>query len=858
MSMKLFRRWFRSAQPTPKQYRKRRVMVEALEDRLCPSRSGILISLQPIGQTVAINGQATLKAAAVGNPTPTVQWQVSTDNGSTFTDITGATQDNLVFTAPATPGVDFVRAVFSNSVGSIDTRAVPITIDVPPTVTTNPVSQEIDTGNTVTFTAAAMGTPTPSVVWQVSHNQGATFNNIPFADLDTFTFATKNGQNGDEFRALFKNPVGQAFTTAATLTVDFAPAVTTQPVSQTVDTGSSVTLTAAASGSPTPTIAWEVSTDHGLTYTVIPGATADTYTFTASSTPSSALYRAQFTNTLGTATSRAASVTAGTPPTVTIQPSSQTVNAGNPVTFTAAASGTPAPHVQWQISSDGGVSFHNIPLATTDTLTFTARAYQNGDEIHAIFFNGVGSVSTTDVTLTVDYLVQPPPPNTQTVATGSQVTLTATASGNPTPTVQWQISTDHGKTFTDIPGATSFTYVFTAPSTPGVEWFQAVFTNPIGTTTSPLFTVIVDAPPVVTTNPVSETVNAGGTATFTAAATGTPAPHVQWQISRDGGTTYHNIPLATTDTLTFTAWAYQNGDEVRGVFTNGGGQAFTTAALLTVDFGPRITTQPLNQTVAVSSQVTLSAAANANPTPTVAWEVSTDGGHNYTFITGATSDTYTFTAPATPGVAYYRAVFTNSTGTNVTRAARVMAELAPTVTSNPLSQTVNTGDTVTFTAAGTSANRVQWQVSHDQGATFSNIPFADTDTLTFAAKSGENGDEFRAVFTNAVGQAFTSAATLTVDFGPRVTLQPVNEKVQVGSQVTLTAAASGSPTPNVQWKVSTDGGATYTTIPGANADTYTFTASATPGVAFYKAVFTNALGTVTSRAARVKVVAPVV
>src|SRR5204863_392023 len=43
-------------------------------------------------------------------------------------------------------------------------------------------------------------------------------------------------------------------------------------------------------------------------------------------------------------------------PVVTLNPSSQTVCPGN-VSFSAAASGSPAPAVQWQVSTDGGVTF---------------------------------------------------------------------------------------------------------------------------------------------------------------------------------------------------------------------------------------------------------------------------------------------------------------------------------------------------------------------------------------------------------------------------------------------------------------------------------------------------------------------
>ena len=75
-----------------------------------------------------------------------------------------------------------------------------------------------------------------------------------------------------------------------------------------------------------------------------------------------------------------------------------------------------------------------------------------------------------------------------------------------------------------------------------------------------------------------------------------------------------------------------------------------------------------------------------------------------------------------------------------------------------------------------------------------------------------NGYEYEAVFTNAAGTATTTAATLTVQTAPSVTANPTNQTVNAGGTATFTAAASGNPTPSVQWEVSTDSGfTTFTT-----------------------------------------------
>src|SRR5262249_54040398 len=85
-----------------------------------------------------------------------------------------------------------------------------------------------------------------------------------------------------------------------------APGGSTTPANLTVTAGQTASFTAAASGSPTPTVQWQVSTDGGATFTDVPGATAGTLSFTAALADNSKQFHAVFTNTAGTATSTAA------------------------------------------------------------------------------------------------------------------------------------------------------------------------------------------------------------------------------------------------------------------------------------------------------------------------------------------------------------------------------------------------------------------------------------------------------------------------------------------------------------------------------------------------------------------------
>jgi serpin B len=91
----------------------------------------------------------------------------------------------------------------------------------------------------------------------------------------------------------------------------------------------------------------------------------------------------------------------------------------------------------------------------------------------------------------------------------------------------------------------------------------------------------------------------------------------------------------------------------------------------------------------------------------------------------------------------------------------------------------------------------------------------------------------------------------------QVTLQPASTTVAPGSAATFTAAASGYPTPAIQWQLSTNGGKTVTDSLGATGtDTLTFTAATSQNGNEYRAEFINTLGNVATKPATLHVIAP--
>jgi alpha-tubulin suppressor-like RCC1 family protein len=365
--------------------------------------------------------------------------------------------------------------------------------------------------------------------------------------------------------------------------------------------------------------------------------------------------------------------------------------------------------------------------------------------------------------------------------------------------------------------------------------------------------------PLVTKQPVSVTVEEGQPASFVTTASGTPTPTVQWEVSTNGGTTFTPIGEATATTLTIASTtASESGDLLRAVYTNVAGKATSKAATLTVHKAPAVTKQAASITVEEGQNAVFEATASGSPAPTVKWETSANGGTTWTAVAGGTSDQLTIVSAKTSISGHqYRATFTNVAGKATSEAATLTVQKAPSVTKQPASLTVDAGQGATFeaTASGFPAPTVQWEVSTDGGGTWSAVAGATATQLTIASTvTSEDGNEYRAAFTNAAGSVTSTTATLTVHAPPVVTQQPEGTTIEVGASAVFEAAASGFPTPTVQWEVSTNSGSTWSVISGATSNQLTIeNAQASQSWYQYRATFTNAGGNATSNAAMLTV-----
>src|SRR5213593_2259631 len=352
-------------------------------------------------------------------------------------------------------------------------------------------------------------------------------------------------------------------------------------------------------------------------------------------------------------------VNSPTPPAITTQPANQTVTAGQTASFTAAATGSPTPTVQWLVSTNSGATFSNISGATSTRLSFTTALSQSGNQYRAVFTNRAGTATTTAATLTVN--ATPPPPSTSGIITlqntNSNLCIDTGGSTSFTTLIQSPCSTSNTQKFTltaapqsgwyylvsvasnlcwDVAGGSGsagaliqqYSCVAVTPEyfqlkavSGGYQILSANMTNGcldvVGASTASganieqntcigsanqIFSIASSSPsPTITTQPVDQTVTAGQAATFTAAATGSPTPTVQWQVSTDGGATFSNLSGATSTTMSFTTALSQNGNKYRAVFTNSAGSATTTAATLTVTPSGTVTLQNTNSNLCIDT-----------------------------------------------------------------------------------------------------------------------------------------------------------------------------------------------------------------------------------------------------------------
>lgn len=530
----------------------------------------------------------------------------------------------------------------------------------------------------------------------------------------------------------------------------------------------------------------------------------------------------------------------------------------------------------WQVSTDGGATFVNVPDATERVLTVEGVTLAMDGwqyRIRVAVFLAVVDLPPSVLRVTAGPPVVLGHPVDRTVTERDAVTFSAAATG--ATGVQWSSSTDGGTSWVWFTGEQGLSLTLdTVHLWQDGMLVRARFTGPGGVVeTHPATLTVLPAAPVITEHPQDRTFGLLDTVSFTVAATGADLS-VQWQRSLDGGSTFADVVGNAGQEWTYTTYFGSTGADgyvFRALVTNAAGVAVSEQARLTVVGAVRITEHPQDASVTGGERASFRAAATvwggAEGDLSVRWQLSDDGGSTWVDAPGDTAGTWAYTTPALSLAEHerrYRAVVVNQTSTAgvATDPAVVRVTVArPDVVTHPAHQAVTEGGSVTFAAAadgpGTS---VLWQYSAD-GTTWLAVPGASSSTsLTLdPVVLAMDGWQYRARFENAGGTRWTEPATLTVRVArPVVTEHPVDQAVLAGGSVTFSGAYGGTDAPTtVQWQVSSDGGASFADVAGGTTSALVLDDVPPAGDGRqYRVRFTNEAGSAWSDAGTLTVLRP--
>jgi len=426
--------------------------------------------------TAGFNLSGTINPATGGSgATVTLSGAASattTANSSGAYTFTGLASGSYTIT-PSNTGYTFTPASQNVTVSTVNVTGVNFTANaapVAPTITTQPASQTVTAGQTASFSMAATGTAPLSYQW--NRNGTAIFG----ATSSSYTTAaTTSSDNGAQFTVLVSNTAGSVTSNAASLTVSaapVAPSITTQPASQTVSTGQTASFSVAATGTVPLSYQWQKNGAN------IVGATSASYTTAATTTADSgSTLRVVVSNTAGTVTSAAATLTVNPAPSPGIQVSPTSINFGNAVVGSTSSqpliianTGTATLSIT-QVTETGSAFFNvsgfSLPLnlsvgqQATITVAFLPTSVGAASGNISIVSNAPGSplaISLSGTGLTQTFLLGANPTSLSfgnvNLGSTSSLATTLTNSGNSSVTISSVTATGTGFSTSGITSGT--------------------------------------------------------------------------------------------------------------------------------------------------------------------------------------------------------------------------------------------------------------------------------------------------------------------------------------------------------------------------------------------------------------------
>jgi hypothetical protein len=500
-------------------------------------------------------------------------------------------------------------------------------------------------GHTIGFRHADQGTPSSNSAIMTSSVGGLG------AVLQTWDI--------DAVRALYGNG-GSSCT---------APAITTQPVGGTISSGTSTTLTVAASGT-SPTFQWFKGT--GATPTTPAGNSSTLNTGVLTQTTN---FFVRVSNSCGTVDSNIVTVTVEcAAPNIPSsgQPQGTTIFAGQSAQLVVSANGSPTLTYQWFRGESGNTS---SPVFNGTQSFVSTGVLSETTSFWVRVTNSCGTADSQTAVVTVTPCTPPQitaQPQPQQITTGTSTTLSVDVIGTDPVSFQWFRGAS-GVTNNPVFGATSRTLNTGNLTTATSFWVR--ITNPCSTTgiNSDAAQVSVvaacTAPAITGSSPTAVTINAGAATTLSVTATGTSLAY-QW-FRGESGDASNPVTGATGSVFATGALSASGNFWVRVSNSCGTANSPTIRVTVTPLCDLTIVTHPLTQTVNSGTSVVLTAGVTGTGSISFQWFKGISGDSTQP-VTGATSSTLTLSSLRQSGSYWLRV--TSPCGTRNSNTATITVE----------------------------------------------------------------------------------------------------------------------------------------------------------------------------------------
>jgi hypothetical protein len=681
-----------------------------------------------------------------------------------------------------------------------------------------------DASVSLTFTAPVYTGGSAITNYKYSLNGGTTF--TAFSPAQTTSPVTITGlTNGQTYNIQLEasnaaiDGLNSATVTVTPRTVPQAP---TNLVATPGDQSVSIAFTAPNNGGSAITN-YKYSIDGGATFTAFsPAITASPAVITGLTNGTSYDIQIEAVNAVGDGLN-SATVTA-TPRTTPQAPTSLVATPGDSIaslTFTAPSSDGGSPITNYKYSIDGGATFTAFsPAITASPAVITGLTNGTTYTIKILAVNAAGDGSaSTQVTATLKTIPQAP---TNLVATpGDQsvsIAFTAPNDGGSAIT-NYKYSLDGGATFTAFsPAITASPAVITGLTNGQTYNIQLEAVNEMG---DGLNSATVTATPRTTaqapTNLVATLGNQSVSVAFTAPNDGGSAI-TNYKYSINGGSTFTAFsPAITASPAVITGLT--NGQsytiELKAVNAAGDGPASSqvTAVPVTAPGMPAgLFATPGNQSVSIAFT-----APNDGGSPITNYEYSIDGGSIYVLFSPPQTSSPVTISNLTNGTSYaiklraVNAVDSGAASSSVTVTPRTTPSAPQSIFATPGDSSVS----IAFTLASTGGSPItNYMYSIDGGSTFAVFsPPQTSSPLTITGLTNGQSYTFKIKAVNAAGEGLTSAqATTTPVTTPSAPTSLVATPTDGAISLAFTEPTSNGGSSITNYKLSTDGGVTFTAL----------------------------------------------